>query len=253
MTSLHVTDLTKRFGSLVAVDEVSFALEQQGTYSLVGPNGAGKTTLFNLLKGTLQPDSGSVEFGGQQVDGVAPAETTRLGITRAFQQARVFEALSVLDNVLVGFHTVRETSVPGALLPTPERTELRERALDLLEFVGVDADPSAPVSSLPYAHRKLCAIATALATEPDLLLLDEPAAGMNPSERQEMLATIRRIRSEFDLTVLLIEHDMEFVVDLSDRIIVLNEGRKIADDVPESVVTDDAVVEAYLGGADYNV
>jgi branched-chain amino acid transport system ATP-binding protein len=163
----------------------------------------------------------------------------------------------VLDNVLVGFHTVRETTGPAALVPTDgrdaERAALEERALDLLEFVGVDADPEVPVSSLPYAHRKLCAIAMALATEPELLLLDEPVAGMNPSERREMLETIQRIRSEFDLTVLLIEHDMEFVVDLSDRIIVLNEGRKIADADPESVVTDDAVVEAYLGGAEYNV
>lgn len=257
MKPLRVTDLTKRFGSLVAVDGVSFEFDKRGTYSLVGPNGAGKTTLFNLLKGTYLADEGTIEFGDRTLDDTTPAETTRLGIARAFQQARVFPALSVLDNVLVGFHTVRETTGVRAFVPTTrrdeERAELRERALDLLGFVGVDADPDAPVSSLPYAHRKLCSIAMALATDPEFLLLDEPVAGMNPSERREMLDTIQRTQSAFDVTVFLIEHDMEFVVDLSDRIIVLNEGTKIADGEPEDVMTDDAVVQAYLGEADYNV
>jgi branched-chain amino acid transport system ATP-binding protein len=254
MTELHVNDVTKRFGSLVAVDDISFSFDERGTYSLVGPNGAGKTTLFNLLKGTLGPDEGSIEFGGRSIDGLSPAETTQRGITRAFQQARVFPALSILDNVLIGFHTVRETGPVRSLLPTSdrnaEREALRERALELLSFVGIDADPSASVSSLPYAHRKLCSVAMALATDPELLLLDEPVAGMNPEERQEMLATIERIQETFDVTVLLIEHDMEFVVELSDRIVVLNEGRVIADGNPEAVMTDDAVVRAYLGDGD---
>lgn len=251
MTELHVNNVTKRFGSLVAVDDVSFTLEKRGTYSLVGPNGAGKTTLFNLLKGTQEPDEGGVTFGGRSIDGLSPAETTQIGIARAFQQARVFPALSILDNVLIGYHTVRETGAVQSLLPTSrrnaEREELREQALELLSFVGIDSDPSVLVSSLPYAHRKLCSVAMALATDPELLLLDEPVAGMNSEERQEMLATIERIQEAFDVTVLLIEHDMEFVVDLSDRIIVLNEGGKIADGEPETVMTDDAVVRAYLG------
>jgi len=257
VTELHVNNLTKQFGSLVAVDEVSFTFEERGTYSLVGPNGAGKTTLFNLLKGTQGPDEGDIKFDGRSIKGLSPAETTQIGITRAFQQARVFPTLSILDNVLIGYHTVRETGLAQSLLPTSsrnaEREELRERALELLSFVGIDSDPSALVSSLPYAHRKLCSVAMALATDPELLLLDEPVAGMNSEERQEMLTTIERIQETFDVTVFLIEHDMEFVVDLSDRIIVLNEGRKIADGEPEAVMTDDAVVRAYLGEGDLDV
>jgi branched-chain amino acid transport system ATP-binding protein len=248
---LRLSNVTKRFGSLVAVDGISFTLEEQGTYSLVGPNGAGKTTLFNLLKGTQGPDEGSITFGGRSLNGLSPAETTQIGIARAFQQARVFPALSILDNVMIGYHTVRETGAVQSLVPissrNAERKQLREQALELLSFIGIDSDPSVPVSSLPYAHRKLCSVAMALATEPELLLLDEPVAGMNSEERQEMLATIERIQDAFDVTVLLIEHDMEFVVDLSDRIIVLNEGTKIAEGEPENVMTDDAVVRAYLG------
>lgn len=254
MTDLELDGVTKTFGSLVAVDDVSFRVRDADIVSVVGPNGAGKTTLFNLVKGTLSPTRGDVRFDGESVVGLRPDQTTRRGIVRSFQEARGFPALSVADNLIVSMHTERETSVPGALLPTvrrdAERAETRARIAEVVDVLGLDVDLDRPVSELPYAKRKLCSIGMALGSDPDLLLLDEPVAGMNPTERAGMKRTIREIRRRFDLTVVLIEHDMSFVTDLSERILVLSDGSLISDGTPEEIVTDPAVVEAYLGKRD---
>lgn len=250
---LAMRDATIRFGGLVAVNKVSLELQQGDLFGLIGPNGAGKTTCFNLITGVYRPGSGEVRFDGKRVSGLAPHQIARLGIARTFQNIRLFGSLTVLENVVVGAHLRKRTSMAAALahLPGPirETRELRSKAMDLLEVLDLADVAKSRSRDLPYGKQRRLEIARAMATGPSLLLLDEPAAGMNPHESEDLLRTVRRIRDEFGKTVLLIEHDMKFVMNLCERIFVLDHGEEIAQGPPEQIRNDPRVIEAYLGEA----
>jgi len=249
-TILGLEGVTKRFLGLVAVDNVSFDVKRGEVFALIGPNGAGKTTLFNCITGMFPPSNGRVNFAGHDITGSKPHRVAHLGIARTFQNIRVFDYMTALDNVRLGQHARMHAQIWDALFKTPkarhEEAAVTERSHELLSFVGIDRYAHSYARNLPYGAQRRLEIARALATQPQLLLLDEPAAGFNPQEKLQLMALVEKIRAQ-DITVFLIEHDMRVVMGASHRIAVLDHGIKIAEGTPQEVCKDARVIEAYRG------
>ena len=248
---LVATKVRKEFGGLVASNDIDFTIPRGSIVALIGPNGAGKTTFFNQITGVYVPTSGSIVFDGTEVVGKPPHAIVELGVGRTFQNIRLFAQMTALENVLVGMHSRLKGGIFGSIVRTPrvrrEEREARERAKELLTYCGLPRRHQERAGTLPYGDQRRLEVARALATDPKLILLDEPTAGMNPQETAEFTSFVRRLRDEKDLTVLLIEHDMKVVMGVSERITVLEYGAKIAEGTPEEIRADERVIEAYLG------
>lgn len=251
MAMLEVKNLSISFGGLKAVDDFSVVIEKGQLYGLIGPNGAGKTTVFNLLTGVYQPDNGSILLDGKNITGKKTIEINQEGIARTFQNIRLFKELSVLDNVKVGLHNHNKYSTLEGIFRLPKyfKTEkaMNDRAMELLKVFDLDGECDYKASNLPYGKQRKLEIARALATGPKLLLLDEPAAGMNPNETAELMETIRFVRDNFDMTILLIEHDMKLVSGICEKLTVLNFGQVLTQGDTSEVLNDKRVITAYLG------
>ena len=251
MALLEVKNLSISFGGLRAVDDFNISIEQNQLYGLIGPNGAGKTTIFNLLTGVYRPTEGSIELDGVSLVGKTASERCREGFARTFQNIRLFNRLTVLDNIKTALHNQLKYSLLDSMLHTPKykqiEKEMDERAIDLLKDFDLDKEANVIADNLPYGKQRKLEIARALATSPKVLLLDEPAAGMNPTETLELMDTIRNIRDKFHIAILLIEHDMNLVLGICEELVVLDYGRVIAQGLPLDVVNDPTVITAYIG------
>lgn len=251
MALLEVKNLGIVFGGLHAVENFNLSLEKGSLYGLIGPNGAGKTTVFNLLTGVYKPTTGSFSLDGKKLTGKPPVEISKAGIARTFQNIRLFKNLSVIDNVKLGLHNQMKYSTLEGILRLPRffttEKKMNEKAMELLKVFGLENEASTLADNLPYGKQRKLEIARALATNPKLLLLDEPAAGMNPSETQELMDTIRFVRDRFNMTILLIEHDMKLVSGICEEVTVLNFGQELAKGKTSVVLNDPEVIKAYLG------
>jgi len=251
MALLQTTDVVKRFGGLVAVNKMSISLEQGRIASIIGPNGAGKTTFFNTLTGIYKPDEGQINFNDRSLIGLRPDQVSERGISRTFQNIRLFGAMTVLENIIVGMHTQLKQSAIDALFRTKkfhdEERDSENRAKELMAYVGLKNVGNQLARNLPYGGQRRIEIARAIAANPTLLLLDEPTAGMNPNETADAIKLFRRIRDDKGITILLIEHDMRVVMGISEHISVMDYGEKIAEGTPKEIRDNQRVIEAYLG------
>ncbi len=248
---LEVCHVTKKFGGVTAIKNTSFSVKSKEIYGLIGPNGAGKTTMFNIITGNYEPTSGYIKFHGHRLDGVKPYKIVHRGIARTFQNIRLFNSMTVMDNVLIGFDHQASYSYFEAILRLPryfrEEKNIKKRALEILDVLGIKEFADEPATALSYGNQRKVEIARAIAANPQLLLLDEPAAGMNPQETDELAELFFKIRDEFDITILLIEHDMKFVNKLCDRVMVLDYGKTIFEGDIKDAIKDEEVIKAYLG------
>jgi branched-chain amino acid transport system ATP-binding protein len=253
MQILEVRDVCRKFGGLQAVSDVSFGVREGTIKALIGPNGAGKTTLFNLISGFLPPDTGTILFFGKPVEGMRPYQIAARGMARTFQHIKLFPRMTTLENIMIGRHIHGKSGFLSSMLNLPwtlkEDRGARQKSLELMEFLGIESLAGQEATSLAYGKQRIIELARALACEPKLLLLDEPAAGLNMRETAEMADLIARVR-DLGITVLIVEHDMSLVMNISDEIIVLSYGRKIAEDVPLSIQKDKEVIRVYLGEED---
>jgi branched-chain amino acid transport system ATP-binding protein len=249
--SLQVNDLLMQFGGLSAVNHVSFEVLDKSICALIGPNGAGKTTTFNMISGTLVPTSGKVIFNGKEIQGLLPYKINNFGIARTYQNINLFRSMTVLENVMVGMHSQLHSNFWASLFHLPserrEEHEMLEKCHYLIEYVGLKDKINEVSRNLSYGNQRLLEIGRALASSPTLLLLDEPAAGMNTTEKRSLAALIRRIQSDYQLTVLLVEHEMRLVMEVAEKIFVLSFGEKIAEGTPAEIQSNEAVITAYLG------